>query len=248
MGRMASRLRQTDVLPCARSWPPGPAVVVEGEYVEPVQLQVICSDIWESAAGSEKVISRQSLPKDWSVDVGLGRFYDQAIEFACRPPAEPTSRSSSLGSRLASFVGWRSFSPIQLRKWVSKSLITAMGTRAPVLVHDAETGVPPGVLERLENRYLLRLEPRFGADWLELAHDRLVGPIARSNARHIAAANHSRVRIALLALFVVGAAALWEFAQRQAGTIAREAHQRHEGRDRQRAGPSHVGSGLRSLA
>ena len=54
VGRMASRLRQTNVLPCARSWPPGPAVVVEGEYVEPVQLQVICSDIWESAAGSRK--------------------------------------------------------------------------------------------------------------------------------------------------------------------------------------------------
>jgi hypothetical protein len=196
--------------------------VVEGEYVEPVQLQVICSDVWESAAPGDKVISRKSLPKDWSVDVGLGRFYDQAIDFACRPSSEPTLRASSPWSHMLALVGWRSYSPIRVRRWISKSLITAMGTRAPVLVQDAETEIPAGVLERLQNRYLLRLEPRFGADWLELAHDRLVGPITRSNARRIAASNHNRVGLGLVALLAVFGGWGWHSAQREAEQKARD--------------------------
>ena len=103
--------------------------------MEPVQLQVICSDIWESTAQGEKVISRQSLPKGWSVDVGLGQFYDQAIDYACRSPSEPLPSTSSLWSRTAAFVGLRPLSPIRMRKWISESLITAMGSR-PVLVQD----------------------------------------------------------------------------------------------------------------
>jgi WD40 repeat protein len=198
--------------------------VVEGEYVEPVQLQVICSDIWEASPPSEKVISRNTLPKDWSVDVGLGQFYDQAIEFACRSPSplEPTTSSSRLGSRALGLIGFKSFSPIKLRKWISRSLITAMGTRAPVLMQDAEAEIPAGVLDRLQNRYLLRLEPRFGTDWLEIAHDRLVGPITRSNARQISAFNHRRARLSLLALFALAGAALWQFAQREEVKQARE--------------------------
>jgi len=195
--------------------------VVEGEYVEPVQLQVICSDIWESAPQGEKVISRKSLPKDWSVDVGLGRFYDQAIDFACRSPSEPLPRSSSLWSGMLALVRWRSFSPIRMRKWISRSLITGMGTRAPVLVQDAEAEIPGGVLERLQNRYLLRLEPRFGADWLELAHDRLVGPITRSNAKHIAASNHNRAGLVALALLAIVGGFGWRYAREASATDAR---------------------------
>jgi WD40 repeat protein len=195
--------------------------VVEGEYVEPVQLQVICSDIWESTAQGEKVISRQSLPKGWSVDAGLGQFYDQAIDFACRRPSEPLPSSSSLWSQTVAFVGLRPLSPIRMRKWISKSLITAMGTRAPVLVQDAEMEIPGGVLERLQNRYLLRLEPRFGADWLELAHDRLVGPITRSNARHIAASNHNRAGLVALALFAVVGGLGWRYVREASATDAR---------------------------
>ena len=195
--------------------------VVEGEYVEPVQLQVICSDLWESAAPGEKVVSRKSLPKDWSVDVGLGRFYDQAIDFACRQSSEPTPRASSPWSRMLALVGWKSYSPIRVRRWISKSLITAMGTRAPVLVQDAATEIPAGVLERLQNRYLPRLEPRFGADWLELAHDRLVGPITRSNARHIAAFNHKRVGFGLALLFLAGGGWAWQAIREQSETDAR---------------------------
>jgi hypothetical protein len=197
--------------------------VVEGEYVEPVQLQVICSDIWESAAPGEKVVSRNSLPKGWSVDVGLGRFYDQAIDFACRSTSEPSPRASSLWSRTLAFVRWRSLSPIRMRKWISKSLITAMGTRAPVLVQVAEEEIPGAVLERLQNRYLLRLEPRFGTEWLELAHDRLVGPITRSNARHIASSNHNRIGAALIALLVFAVGWGWLHIREVNATEARRA-------------------------
>ena len=187
-----------------------------------MQLQVICSDIWESAAPGEKVISRKSLPKDWSVDVGLGRFYDQAIDFAVRPSPEPTPRATSAWSRMLALVGWRSYSPIRVRRWISKSLITAMGTRAPVLVQDAQTEIPGGVLERLQHRYLLRLEPRFGADWLELAHDRLVGPITRSNARRIAASNHKQVGLRLAALFLIAGGWGWHSVQIERAEKARD--------------------------
>ena len=195
--------------------------VVEGEYVEPVQLQVICSDIWASAVPGEKVISRKSLPKDWSVDVGLGRFYDHAIDFACRPPSEPFAHASSPWSHALASVGWGPFSSIHVRKWISRSLITGMGTRAPVLVQEAEKEIPGGVLERLQSRYLLRLEPRFGADWLELAHDRLVGPITRSNARRIQASNNMRVGLAALAVLGVVGGIGWHYALQASATDAR---------------------------
>ena len=97
-----------------------------------------------------------------------------------------------------------------------------MGTRAPVLVQDAETEIPSGVLERLQHRYLLRLEPRFGADWLELAHDRLVGPITRSNARHIAASNHKRVGLGLAALFLFAGGWGWHDIQIERAAKARD--------------------------
>jgi hypothetical protein len=57
-----------------------------------------------------------------------------------------------------------------------------MGTRAPVLNTFENTRIPDGIIDKLKQRYLLRNEPRFGVDWLEISHDRLVGPISRANA------------------------------------------------------------------
>ncbi len=83
-----------------------------------------------------------------------------------------------------------------------------MGTRAPVLVQDAETEIPVAASwSACSTVICLRLEPRFGADWLELAHDRLVGPITRSNARRIAASN-TAVRLGLVAFAFLAAGRL----------------------------------------
>ena len=224
---------QGHVLPRSRSWPPGPAICRRRRIcrTRPAPGDLL-RRLGVGGAGRESHFEEKSAE----------RLERRRRPRAVLRPGDRFRRSAKLradASRLLAMVAdararrLRSrYSPIRVRRWISKSLITAMGTRAPVLVQDAETEIPGGVLERLQNRYLLRLEPRFGADWLELAHDRLVGPITRSNAKHIAASNHKRVGLGLSALFLVAGGWGWRDI-REAKRDRREtgARRRHEERD-----------------
>lgn len=136
----------------------GRALAVTGEFVEPIHLQIVCGILAQRGF--------QPGPAGGAtVDRALEEFYDAAIRNA--------SRRAKISER-------------HLRNFVETGLITRSNTRG--LIHkDQRKGhsksLPATALEELEKQRIIRENPRAGAIWLELTHDRLIHPILESNAR-----------------------------------------------------------------
>jgi hypothetical protein len=139
----------------------GRVAEAEGEFVEPVQLQVVCRNLWQRLPREVLEISRGHLYAFGNVDQALREFYEGAVRQAARGP---------------------SISERRLRRWVEEKLITQVGTRGTVNEGQQKTaGIPNSVVQELENQHLIRGEDRAGARWYELTHDRLIEPIRESN-------------------------------------------------------------------
>lgn len=151
----------------------------ESQFVEPVQLQVVCYQLWEALSGEpgDQITSDDlmRLARGHNlarfVDHALSNFYEQAIDAVLAEPAVGVSERT-------------------LRRWFSSEMITESGTRG--FVHQGEEttgGLPNRVVYLLQNRFLIRAESRAGALWYELVHDRFVQPILQANrtwqARHV---------------------------------------------------------------
>ena len=155
-GQLVDNLSQIQILGEAASWP--------GQYVEPVQLQVVCYQLWENLKNDlPGLITSANLAAYGNVDNALADFYNRTIKEVVGLPDVQVSE-------------------LQLRLWFSKQLITEAGTRS-IIDQGKETtrGMPNHVVRALADRYLLRAEPRAGAIWIELVHDRFVAPIRRAN-------------------------------------------------------------------
>ena len=140
----------------------GRTVTVAGEYVEPVQLQVVCRTLWTRLAPGVRRIGSEDLAALGSVDESLVRYYDDAIAAAVAKTGMPEHR---------------------LRDELEQSLVTPAGTRATMFAGTAaRDGLPRAALDELRDRHLLRAEWRAGGQWVELAHDRLIAPMRSSNA------------------------------------------------------------------
>ncbi|HEX5851897.1 MAG TPA: ATP-binding protein [Solirubrobacteraceae bacterium] len=142
----------------------GRPVTVAGEYVEPVQLQIVCASLWERLeALPQKItkITKDHIRRYAPVDRALARFYGDLI-----------SRVAA-NSRL---------DPLELRRWCEDSLITPGGTRA--LVYRGRTatgGLQNTAVDDLEAEHLIRGEERAGAHWYELSHDKFIEAIQSGN-------------------------------------------------------------------
>ena len=136
-------------------------VQVEGEFVEPVLLQVVCQTLWTALPAEVSTITLAHVRELADVDISLARFYSDAVREA-----------ADLG-----LVSER-----RIREWVQQKLLTHPGgTRGTVYVGANTTeGLPNEVVSQLEGK-LLRAEFRAGARWLEITHDSLLGPIEQSN-------------------------------------------------------------------
>ncbi len=146
-----------------------------GDYVEPLQLQVVCFDLWERM--------ERDHPNDLFIeehdigDVGgaLKSYYNTAARIAASPlpkPAGPNSVRRYDESRERA-----------IREWFQNKLITPEGVRDQVR-HDpagVSGGLANDVVQDLLDTYLVRGEPRGSSIWYELAHDRLVAPVRESN-------------------------------------------------------------------
>lgn len=143
-------------------------VPVRGEFVEPVQLQVVCEALWANLPPDVTEITTQDWQTHGDVDQAVTDFYRDSIEAAA-------------GS---------SVTPENLRIWVESNLITEAGTRSTAFRGDTETaGMANQVLDELENQHVVRREKRLEGDWYELTHDRLV--VAVDRARVAAAQEHA---------------------------------------------------------
>ncbi len=134
-----------------------------GEFVEPVQLQIVCQSLWQHLPPEVEEITEEHLENFGNVDQALARFYEMCITVAVE------------GSGLAEE---------NLREFFEKSLITPAGTRS-IVYKDEKKGETGGIsnmaVEILENLHLIRQEWRSGSPWYELVHDRFIQPIRVSN-------------------------------------------------------------------
>jgi hypothetical protein len=154
----------------------GETLEVEGEYVEPVQLQVVCQELWDNLPDDLSVITVDHLEELADLDAVLGRFYEDSLKAA-------TERAR--------------VSQPKLRRWVREELITPGRTRSTVYRGATETaGIPNAAVDALEDKRLVRAEERAGAKWYELTHDRLIEPVRVSNERFFAARRRKLVKTA----------------------------------------------------
>lgn len=133
-------------------------IQVDGPYVEPVQLQVVCRRLWSTERADQRQIGLDDVRRLGSVDQALADFYVDAVRQAV----------------VESGVSER-----EIRDWIDTELITEQGFRAQASEGPGNSGA--GVLRLLENAHLLRAEQRRGTLWYELSHDRLLVPVRESN-------------------------------------------------------------------
>jgi WD40 repeat protein len=132
-----------------------------GQYVEPVQLQVVCYRLWEAMPEVATQIAPEDIQNVGSVDEALGEYYAASLA--------QIAETEKVDERL-------------LRQWFSEQLITPEGIRGQALSgREQSAGVSAAVLRQLENAHLIRGETRAGKLWYELAHDRLVEPVRQAN-------------------------------------------------------------------
>lgn len=168
--------------------PDGTSEVVSGPSVEPVQLQVVCLRLWE------RVVPRQLRSRKRSADTSIPAvILDAAL--SAHPQAHITQAeveaAGDTDTALAHFYEERitqvsrnsAVAERTIREWIESRLIAEGGVRTQVLREPyASAGLGNTVIQLLVDAHLLRADQRRGVIWYELAHDRLIWPIQRSNA------------------------------------------------------------------
>lgn len=177
----------------------GEPQLVRGQYVEPVQLQVVCQRLWTELPPDETRITQELVAKLGPLHEILGRFYDEGIRRAAARVRVSEKRLRN------AFEGW---------------FITSAGTRGFVHREKRQTaGVPNAALSVLENRRLLRSEWRAGAQWYEIPHDSLVESIRRSNDNwRRQRQKRKRIALALVTILVAASGAIAAFFLRPQAT------------------------------
>ena len=161
-------------------------VLIPGEFIEPVQLQVVCYQLWENLQSSakpgappQKEITRDDLARltkgaDLAefVNNALADFYEQAITRVLQTPGVQVSER-------------------ELREWFATRLITESETRGFIYQGEEKTGgLPNPVVALLAAQYVIRSDSKASGIWFELVHDRFIIPILQSNRKW--QANHLR--------------------------------------------------------
>lgn len=156
--RMIDDLRQVKVQAADGSTVPG-----LGPFVEPVQLQVACRNLWARMPDEDRSIEPDDVAAVGDVDAALTTYYE---------------------SQVAAVAAAAGAAERDIRRWIGRALITDQGLRGQVLqAAEASAGLANAVIRRLIDVHLVRAEKRRGATWFELAHDRLIAPVRASNAR-----------------------------------------------------------------
>lgn len=141
----------------------------EGPHVEPLHLQVACRGLWERMPPTDLLIDLEHIKSFGDVTRALATYYETEVaalanHYKEQPGALPGLERS-------------------LRTWVDEKLIIKDGIRSQVLKNpDQSEGLRNELIEGLVNSHLVRAEQRSGATWYELAHDRLIEPVRKSNA------------------------------------------------------------------
>jgi hypothetical protein len=138
-----------------------------GLFVEPVQLQIVCRRLWKKLAETGALKDHHIEDAEVAhvvgeVDEALASYYEEHVREAAS----------------ASGVDERA-----IRDWIAHELIGNSGIRNQVQQGPVSSGGDSlQAVAVLQKAFLVRSERRYGADWYELAHDRLIRPIQRNNS------------------------------------------------------------------
>jgi WD40 repeat protein len=136
---------------------------VAGEFVEPVHLQIVCWQLWENLRQRPgEQITAEEARTFGDIDEALETFYDSAVEAA--------KASGVAEAEIRNFCGNILITPARIRSQVS-------------LAGKLIGGLPKKAVDVLVERHLLLPEAVRGGIWYELAHDRLIDPILKSNQK-----------------------------------------------------------------
>lgn len=140
------------------------------EFVEPVQLQAVCYQMWEKLQTRPgPTITCRDVEEFADVDTALVSFYEDTI---------------------ADTIAWSAEHPeaavteTDLRHWFDSQLVTEAGTRNMVFRGAEETGgLPTEAADYLRSRFIVREVVRPGGVFYELVHDRFINPIQEANRK-----------------------------------------------------------------
>jgi len=136
-------------------------VEFEGEFVEPVHLQIVCKALLEKMVAEGKpVITEGELKEFGNVNQALAEYFERAIAKASQQGGVDEGK---------------------LRRWFNDVLITPDNTRSTVLRGKMQTaGISNEAIDVLAAERLIRSETRDNREWYELSHDKLIEPIRLS--------------------------------------------------------------------
>jgi len=127
-----------------------------GEYIEPVQLQIVCRRLWDRLPEGIEAINESDLEQFGDVGEAIREFYLEAVR-----------RVSGL----------RNY-PEKLIHMGCTQFVTSSGTRSMVHLAGNNVGMlPVQVVDALVDEHFLRAEARAAGHWYEISHDRLIAPV-----------------------------------------------------------------------
>jgi WD40 repeat protein len=145
----------------------GREMLQPGHLVEPVQLQVVCRGLWE------KIVARQQRRIEVAdIQSREHSEVDRALREFFNAEAESAAKESGVSER-------------KLRLWIEQSLISTSGVRNQILRDQTQLGKIDEAIALLVDAHVLRSDSRDGREWVELPHDRLVGPVRAANTAWI---------------------------------------------------------------
>lgn len=149
-----------------------------GPDVEPVQLQVVCKRLWDMPDAARAVPGLITSPDFEKLVADSGPAGGGAGALS----GVDAILAGYYASKVAEAAGV--VSERRIRDWFERELITRARTRKPVPASEHPwADLPRDGLTVLDKAYLIREDSRGAVRWLELAHDRLVEPVLRDNAR-----------------------------------------------------------------
>ena len=140
----------------------GKPIEAKDQFVELVQLQVVCQSLWDQLRPDDYEIGMDDLA---SADPSktLLNFYERCIVQTAERTGVPENK---------------------IRRWFERDLITPAGTRGTVFRGEDETrGLPNAAVDVLENLHIIRGEVRGRGRWYELTHDRFIELVQISRQR-----------------------------------------------------------------
>ena len=133
-----------------------------GKYVEPVQLQIVCRQLWLKLPATAATITAKHVKTLARVDYALTGFYRDSLNAVREKLPKQSERS--------------------LRVWFGTHLITSANTRGMVYRGTTATeGLANAAVDILASKYIIRADVRPSGTWYELAHDRLLDPVVADN-------------------------------------------------------------------